>query len=247
MLDFIPATIAAIFLIVGVLGLASKKLRTIIGSIPVANKLFDPTTWSVAFVVLGLLAGGVGVISSYAGTASFLGGEETGIAIVTAGALNLKLHDGLVNATATQDYYNDDDTLLTFYSTDAAVADGEEFVWNITIERSTAVEAAVYEVSCSIPDKEISGITADNLAEKTAGQIDLDINDGGNHANDNTVTKKVSVAAGTVTTEVEVAFDQEETYHDGMVDLDDYVDATCSVTADDGNSASVNVRIFADS
>lgn len=244
-LEMISAGLGAIFLIVGVLGLLSKKVRAVLRGIPIGN----PQLWSIIFLVLGLVTGGSAYLMNLS-TASIGGGENPfGVndQMATIGALDLKIHDGLANATTTEDYYNDDDTFLTFYSADASIADGEEYAWNITIDRQLASEDGVVTVSCNIPDKEISGVTADSLAEKTAGQVDLDINDGGRHSDDNTVYKSFALAEGTISQEVQIAFDQEETYHDGMTDLDDYVDVVCSITGDDGASASVTTRIYADS
>ena len=71
--------------------------------------------------------------------------------------------------------------------------------------------------------------------------------DGGNYVDDNTVKKTYAFAEGDADVVVEIAFDQEETYHDGMVDLDDYVDMTCTATGDAGESVTWNARIYADS
>lgn len=245
MFEFIGVTLAIVFLAVGVLGLVSAKFRTMLRGIPVVSKFLKPEIMSVLFITVGVLAGGIAGVSSYLNVGSLTGADD--VLVGTAGALDLTIHDGLSNATTTEDYYNDDDTFLTFYSADASILDGEEYLWNITIERSLVAEDVSIKVSCSVPDKEISGVTADNIAEKTSGQIDLDINDGGKHSDDNTVYKYFAMAEGTGSLEVQVAFDQEETYHDGMVDLDDYVDAVCVITADDGTSASVSTRIYADS
>lgn len=249
MLSFISGTVGAILLAVGVIGLLWRnKITDSIGSVGKIVGL-KKTFVFMLFIVVGIIAGGIAVIGGTLGgaTASITGTGTTVTDGMTAGALTLIIHDGLSNVTTTEDYYNDEDTFLTFYSADASILDGEEYIWNITIERSYASEDAVFTISCNVPDKELSGVTADNIAEKTGGEIDLDINDGGTHSDDNTVYKKVAMAEGTVSTEVQVAFDQEETYHDGMTDLDDYVDAVCVVTADDGSSSSVTTRIYADS
>ena len=84
------------------------------------------------------------------------------------------------------------------------------------------------------------------MADKTSGKIDLDINDGGTHSDDNTVYKLISFSAGTANAEAEIAFDQEETYHDGMVDMDDYVDVVCTVS-DVDQSLTTTTRIKANS
>ncbi len=245
-LGFITAGVGAVLLIIGVLALFSARIRTFLRGIPVANKIFSPMTWAVVFIVVGFLAGGVGVVSNYVGVGDIsLTSEEA--QTTSIGGLDLKVHDGLANTTATEDYYNDDETELTFYSADANIADGEEYKWNITAERKEASEAGVILVSCNIPDKEISGITANNLAEKTGGQVDLDINDGGKHSDDNTVYRRFALSEGTISQEIEVAFDQEETYHDGMTDLDDYVDITCTVSEEGTSiSSSVRTRVYTD-
>jgi len=240
----IGAGLGAILLIVGILGLFSARVRTLLRGIPFANKIADPMTWSVILVIVGFLAGGFGVASSYVDLGSIGGASTTAAAFGTVGALDLTIHDGLANSTTTQDSITDDDLEMTFYSTDAAMVDGEEYLWNITIDRELVSEDASITVSCNLPDKEISGITADNIAEKTAGQIDMDINDAGKHTDDNTVYRSFALPEGTKTLEVQVAFDLEEDYHDGMVDYQDYSDIVCTVTGDDGASASVSTRIY---
>jgi hypothetical protein len=239
MLNFISAGVGALLLLAGVLGMIFPRVRAYFRMIPFGN----PQLWSVIFIGVGFFAGGFGVITSYLDVGSITSDN----AVATIGGLTLKIHDGLANATTTEDYYNDADTFLTFYSADANIADGEEYVWNITIERDLVAEDGSVKVSCSVPDKEISGVTADSIAEKTGGQIDLDINDGGRHTSDNVVEKSFAMTEGDNDLEIQVAFDHEETYHDGMTDLDDYVDVVCSVTGDDGSSSSVTTRILADS
>ena len=226
-------------LAVGVASFLSAQVRSYLKMLPV----FNAKVWGVIMLGLGIMFGGIGYGTGLFNTASVSGDDNV---VGTAGGLDLKIHDGLANATTTEDYYNDEDTFLTFYSADASIVDGEEYSWNITIDRELAAEDAVIKVECTIPDKEISGVTADSIAEKTGGQVDLDINDGGRHSSDTSVYKSFSMAEGTITQEVQVAFDQEETYHDGMTDLDDYVDIVCVVSSDDGASSSVTTRIYAD-
>lgn len=214
------------------------------------SKIRSSNKMGATIVALALLAfsiwGLVIALPGFTGTATVFPGNEVATATVL-GALDVKLSGGLSNATATEDYYNDDEDFVTFYSADANIADGEEYSYNATIERTKVTYAGAITVTCTIPDKEISGVTADNLAEKTAGKIDLDLNDGGNFVDDNTVKKIYSFAEGTSSTVVEIAFDAEETYHDGMVDLDDYVDMNCVATGDAGESVSWTARFFADS
>lgn len=144
------------------------------------------------------------------------------------GSLSVKMHDGLVNATTTSDHVNDAYDVMTFYVADANIADGEEIIFNVTLERSDVSSAGSVTLSCTIPDKELSGVTADNIAEKTSGKVDLDINDAGTHADDNTVSKVITFAEGTAVAEVQVAFDQEETWEDGMTAYDEYAEVKCT-------------------
>lgn len=213
------------------------------------SKIRSSNKMGATIVALALLAfsiwGLVIALPGFTGTATVFPGNEVATATVL-GTLDVKLSGGLSNVTTTEDYYNDDEDFITFYSADANIADGEEYSYNATIERTKVTYAGAITVTCTIPDKEISGVTADNLAEKTAGKIDLDLNDGGNFVDDNTVKKIYSFAEGTSSTVVEIAFDHEETYHDGMVDLDDYVDMNCVATGDAGESVSWTARFYAD-
>lgn len=196
----------------------------------------------IAFSIWGLVA----VVPSLGGPASIISGGSDPT-VTTLGALSVKLSGGLSNTTATEDYYNDEEDYLTVYSADANIIDGEEYTYNATIERTKVTYASSVTVSCTIPDKELSGVTEDNLAEKTAGRIDLDLNDGGNFVDDNTVKKIYTFAEGVASTVVEIAFDQEENYHDGMVDMDDYVIMTCTATGDSGESVSWTAKYLANS
>ena len=148
------------------------------------------------------------------------------------GSLNVILSDGLSNTTTTEDYLNDDKDVMTIYSADANILDGEEYAFNATIQRSEIAEDVNLKVTCTIPDKELSGVTADNIAEKTAGKIDLDYvgaTSTGKHLDDNSVWTYVAFAEGYGSKEIQIKFDHEETYHDAMVDMDDTAEVNCNV------------------
>ncbi len=151
---------------------------------------------------------------------------------ITYGILSVTLHDGLSHVTTTEDYLNDAEDVMTIYSANASIADGEEYAFNVTIQRSTIAEDVNLKVTCTIPDKEISGVAAKNICEKTAGQIDLDYvgaSSTGHYATDNSVWTYVAMAEGTGSAEIQVKFDQEETYHTGMADMDDTAEVNCDV------------------
>mgnify|MGYP003572656244 FL=1 len=245
-LEFIPLSVGAIIFVVGLLGLVAnvafaRKIATVVGS-PLGLKV---NTALMVMLVLGVVVGGAGYSYEYAmgllGTATVtdIAAEEQASAV---GNVEVALSAGLSNATTTEDYLNDAEDQMTIYSADANIADGEEYSATVTITRSNVADAGLVRVTCTIPDKEISGVTADNLAEKTSGKIDLDLNDGGTHLDDNTVYWDEPFAVADNSETVTIAFDQEETYHDGMVDMDDYVDVNC-----DAAGVPFSIRIIANS
>jgi len=234
MLEFIPTWLWGVLLALGVFGLFFKnQFSNMLGRLGSPLGLQVSTTLMVISVI-AILMGGFGAITSFTagltgGTASVLSSNKVVQKTDYIGDLKLEIHDGLSNATTTEDYQSDDELTMNVYSADASIADGEEYLFNISIERTDASYGGTALITCSAPDKEISGVTADSLVEKTGGEIDLDINDGGRHVSNTVVEKLVSFSAGTVTTEVEIAFDHEETYHDGMTDMDDTFEVTCTV------------------
>jgi len=174
-------------------------------------------------------------------------------AVDNIGDLTLQVLDGKTNVTgtaiSTEDYYDDDKTFLTFYSADVNIDDGNEYTFNISIERSNVQEAAAVKVYCTFPDKELAGLAIDNIIQKTNGKVDADINDAGTAEGDNAVWKTVTFAAGTSTAVAVVAADHEEDYHDQMQDLDDYVDFACTVTdaVTGAHAKTVTARVYANS
>ena len=244
-LGFITPMIAGVLLIIGILGLVFKNKLAI--AIAKANPLFPAQTTLMVIIVLAFIGGGIagiGAIWSSITTAVITAPvvPEAVEGVSAYGTITVTMHDGLSNATTTEDYLNDEKNFMTIYSADANIEDGEEYLFNVTIERSAIAEDANVKVTCNIADKEISGVTFTNLAEKTSGQVDLDINDGGIYFDDNTVWKYIAFSEGVNSQEVQVAFDQEETYHDGMTDMDDYVDLVC-----DAEGVPFTLRVYADS
>lgn len=145
------------------------------------------------------------------------------------------LSGGLVNVTSTQDYYNSAEDVVTFQTTDSVILDGEEISFNATLERADIKEDARVRVQCTINDKALTGVTLENMAETTDGEIDLDIRlpsemgaldlpntgtDVGTHISDLTVERYIDFAEGTGSQVIMVAFDHEETWHDGMTNFD---------------------------
>jgi hypothetical protein len=193
--------------------------------------------------------GGFGVIQGWAsgvglGTATITPTAPEEVSSVT-GEVTITMSDGLSNATTTEDYLNDAEDFMTIYSADASINDGEEYAFNVTIERQYVSEDANIKVTCKSEDKELSGVTADNIIEKTGGQIDLDFvgaTSTGTHSDDNTVWSYVAMAEGTGSATIQVKMDAEETYHDGMGDLDDYADVEC-----DADGTPFTLRILANS
>lgn len=247
MLGFISAGIGAILLVVGILALLSAKVRTLMRGLPLV-KSFKPEMLAIVFIVVGVIAGGWGVVTSYVSTMSITGQQPSTVDDLT-GEITVTLSNGIVNnataGTTTEDYLNDEEDFMTFYSSDANIDDGYEYEFNVTIERELVEGDANVKLTCRVDDKELSGVTADNLIEKTGGQIDLDFigaTSSGKHSDDNTVWSYVAFSEGTGSVTVEIGADQEETYHDGMTDLDDYVDIEC-----DANGVPFTARVYADS
>ncbi len=67
--------------------------------------------------------------------------------------------------------YNTSLIKLTIY------IDGEEISFNATIERLDIREDARVKVTCTLSDQTISGVTLDNIIEKSEDKIELDISD----------------------------------------------------------------------
>lgn len=240
-MGFITPIIAGVLLIIGVLGIVFKNRFALM--IAKINPLFPAKMTLSVITIVALVSGGItgiGALWSMA-TATITGEVAEAPAVEgvsTFGAISVQLSDGIVNAssatgrTTTEDYLNDAEDFMTFYSADASIIDGEEYIFNATIQRSAIAEDANLKVTCASPDKELSGVTADNLITKTAGQINLDYlgtTSTGTHSTDNEVWTYVAFAEGVGSQEIEIGFDHVEAYHDGMADLDDYVDVTCDV------------------
>lgn len=227
------------------------------GKNPLKATLGKGLSMVIGVALVGFAVWGAITFWPFAGvsTASVTTADVPAVAGSTIGTLNAVLSNGITNtsgtAVTTEDYYNDDFDFLTFYSADANIADGEEYRYNVTIERTSVTYASAVKITCTVPDKELSGVTADNIVEKTSGRIDLTYNQGttstGSFDNDNTVETLLTFAEGDGSNVVEIGFDQEETYHDGMTDLDDYVDMSCSAVGDKAESVSWTARVLANS
>lgn len=222
---------------------------------PAKASLGTQGTFLVSFVFIALAVWGLVVaVPSVVSTADIINfGNDDVDSVSDYGVLSITLSDGVVNdstgvdSTTTEDYLNDEQDFMTFYSADANIIDGEEYGFNATIERSKVAEDVNVKVTCSVPDKELSGVTATNLIEKTSGKIDLTfvgsgISSTGKHIDDNSVYTYVTFAEGDGVEVIQVNADQEETYHDGMTDLDDYVDIVC-----DAEGVPFTARVYANS
>lgn len=154
--------------------------------------------------------------------------DETGL----SGIRSIKIHDGLSNVTTTEDSVNGAGDEMSVLSADANIADGEKYYYNLTIKRMSADKIETYDLKIVAEDKEIDGVTARNLIEKTAGKLDMTIvgaDDSGTIDLDESVTTTITFDEGVISKEVQIYFDQEETYHDGMVDLQDSFEVDSSV------------------
>ncbi len=167
---------------------------------------------------------------------SALLGIGSGVSVSGSGVSAVILSAGNVNATTNVDFLNDREDVMTIYLSDADIVDGEEISFNATIQRRSIIEDERVKVTCSMSDQTISGVTLTNLIEKTDDKIDLDIReasdsgviigfantgtDRGTHLGSNTVYQYVDFSEGDGEETVYIAFDQEETWQDGMTDYD---------------------------
>ena len=252
MLGFIPAWIWGVILVLGVLGLVFRnKLSDMLGGVGSVVGLKKTTTLLV-LVILAIFMGGVGVVTNFWSglkPASITTANGQAVSLSDVGEMTLKIHDGLVNASTTDDTVDSSDKFMTFYAPDADIMEGEEIAFNITVGRSNIAEDTAIKVTCVLPDKDITA-SEDCIALKTAGEINLDFvgaRDSGTHIDDNTVYTYVDFSEGTGSKNIKVKFDQDESFHDAMTDLQDYVDVTCTLTTADGQSDQVVARIYADS
>lgn len=250
-LDFIPTWIWGVILVVALIGVFSRnKLSNMLGG---AGSILGLNRQTTLYVLLGLAVfmGGWGVVAgmwtglSGTSTASVVGGVVAGS---TFGEMTLKIHDGITNVTTTEDTVDATDKFMTFYSADATMLEAEEFKFNISIDRSSIAEDASAKVTCTVPDKDVSA-SEDNIALKSAGKIILDYvgaRNTGTAEGDNAVYTYADMSEGTGSKNIQVKFDLDESYHDAMTDLQDYVDVTCVVESDAGTDQVV-ARIYADS
>jgi len=109
-LDFIPTWIWGVILVVALIGVFSRnKLSNMLGG---AGSILGLNRQTTLYVLLGLAVfmGGWGVVAgmwtgiSGTSTASVAGGVVVGS---TFGEMTLKIHDGLANATTTEDTIKD--------------------------------------------------------------------------------------------------------------------------------------------
>jgi hypothetical protein len=200
--------------------------------IPILSSMSRVFRLLAIFVVWGVATGSIAGLSGLTASSAV---PQTD----TVGIVDVRLSNGIVNSSvvgADNDYLNDAEDLMTIYVTDSEIADGDEIYFNATIERNVVEKAGAIAIECSIADKEISGVTADNLAQKTNGKVDLDVRlagesgDQGTHVGNNKVTRILPMAEGTAVATITVAFDQEETYEDGMTPYSSYVDVVCSAS-----------------
>jgi len=173
--------------------------------------------------------------------------QPASIVLGTFGEMNVKIHDGLANTTATEDTVDETDKFMTIYSADASIEEAEEYAFNISIGRSLIAEDVSVKVTCAIQDKDVSS-SEDNLALKSGGKIILDFvgaRNTGTAEGDNAVYTYVDMSEGTGSKNIQVKFDQDESYHDAMTDMTDYVDVICTIKSDSATD-SVTARIYAD-
>ena len=201
-----------------------------------------------AFIIIGLL---IWFLSGSSTSTGQVGQSAEELGSVT-GAVTGFLSNGLTNTSGltqvtSEDYINDAKDEMKIYSKDSNIDDTLGYAWNITIERQYISEDANVKVTCSAPDKELAGVTQQNLFQKTGGQIDLTFVGGsstGTHESDTEVYTYVPFSEGDGSQIVEVTALHLDAYHDGMADMDDYFDTTCTIQGD-GFSDAVTTRIFA--
>lgn len=177
-----------------------------------------------------LVFGAVGFLLATFGT-SWLGvgsiGGSASDTILAGGVTSVLLHDGLVNATTTSDFLNDAEDEMTFYITDANILDGEEILFNVTLRRDDTREDHRAKVTCYMPDQKLTGVTLENLIESTNDDLDIDINDAGD-VTKNTIVYYADFTEGDGEVEIQIAYDQEETWEDGMTAYDTVATLSCN-------------------
>jgi hypothetical protein len=250
-LDFIPTWIWGIILVLGILGLLFKnKLSNMLGGVGSVVGLNRQTTLMV-FVVLAIVAGGFGFITSMIsgfgiGAATVTGnGAQPLPAGATFGNMNVLIHDGLVNATTTSDSVDASNKFMTIYTTDANIAEADYYAWNLTVGRDSVTDASTVKVVCTVPNKDLTA-SEDSLALKSAGKIVASFvgaRDSGT-VEGNSVTTYIDYDVGTGSANIQFKFEQDESYEDAMTPYQDYVDATCVLTSDTGSDSTVT-RIYA--
>lgn len=182
----------------------------------------------------GLIVSGLLITGAGAGIVGNLGMSATAVNdnIVTAdsliGEVEIQLAGMTSNATdVTTEYYNTNADIMTYYTTDALNAEGEDQNFTLTISRSAVSEDAVLRLSCNMPDLELTGETDKTLAQKTSGKVDLWLDSNQKFSDDNTVYKDVVFSEGTSSVTVNVEYDHDESYHDAMTDYEDVYTIFC--------------------
>ena len=199
------------------------------------------------FVIAGIWMLVSGAIAAGFLHGATIGGGSGDIPVVSAlGTLGVTLHDGQDNTTTTEDYYNDAKTQITFYLADASQADGQGIFYLANITRTKVSDAAAIVVTCTLPDKALSGVTDLNIAKKSAGKVQayLDGKQAYVPGDGNSVKEIVSFAAGVSEVQVNSTFLQDETYTDGMTDLTDYATMNCKAVGDNGETVSWNALYY---
>lgn len=199
------------------------------------------------FVIAGIWMLVSGAIAAGFLHGATIGGGSGDIPVVSAlGTLGVTLHDGQDNVTTTEDYYNDAKTQITFYLADASQADGQGIFYLANITRTKVSDAAAIVVTCTLPDKALSGVTDLNIAKKSAGKVQayLDGKQAYVPGDGNSVKEIVSFAAGVSEVQVNSTFLQDETYTDGMTDLTDYATMNCKAVGDNGETVSWNALYY---
>ncbi len=183
--------------------------------------------WGLIFAAL-FFTGGLTAITGYFSSADIGGTQTTSTETSLKGIITVELVNAYYNGTAaTNEYLDDTKTIMTIYQTDANLADAFPIQINGTIYRSAISEDAVIKLKCNVPDKELSGVTEQNYAQKVNGKINATVNGKQTYADDLTVFNDIAFSEATQSYDFQLAFAQNENWQDGMEDYSTYLDVQC--------------------
>ncbi len=206
------------------------------------------TLWGLIIIGLVVTGTGAGIFESVTGAEASIGGltGATSGADLTGEIECVVSKTVETNTSASDgDYINDEEDITTLYLTDEEIADTNTIIFNATCKRKLISEDAIFEITCEALDKPLAGETDKKLVTVSSGQLQLTIEGGGSKSADS-VTEDVALSEGTNSVVIDISVQQDESYQDSMVDMDDYYDIVCTV-ASGSQSDTFKLRTYANS